>query len=257
MTTHTEEDSMQIKLTGKVALVTGASRGIGRAIAHKLASMGAAVVINYNTSAQAAKEAVQEIEAAGGRAVAIQADVGVLAQLEHLFDQTLEQLGRIDILINNAGILITEEIKNVSEEAYDRLFASNVKSVFFACQQAASKVSSGGRIINISTTVTKVMMPGYGLYAASKGAVDQITRVLSRELGPQHITVNAISPGPTDTELFREGKSEEQIAGMAAMSAFNRIGTPLDIAGAVALLVSDEASWITGQNIYVNGGLAG
>ena len=248
---------MDKPLAGKVALVTGSSRGIGREIACKLAQMGAAVAINYNQSKSSAEEACKQIMAAGGKAIAIQADVTVMAELQHLFDQTLEKFDKIDILVNNAGILITKKIEQVSEEEYDRLFASNVKSVFFACQQAAEKLSPGGRIINISTTVTKIMMPGYGLYAASKGAVDQITRVLSRELGEKNITVNAISPGPVDTELFRAGKSEEQIAQMAGMSAFNRIGTPADVAGAVALLVSDDASWITGQNIYVNGGLAG
>ena len=248
---------MDKPLAGKVALVTGSSRGIGREIACKLAQMGAAVAINYNQSKSSAEEACKQIMAAGGKAIAIQADVTVMAELQHLFDQTLEKFDKIDILVNNAGILITKKIEQVSEEEYDRLFASNVKSVFFACQQAAEKLSPGGRIINISTTVTKIMMPGYGLYAASKGAVDQITRVLSRELDKKNITVNAISPGPMDTELFRAGKSEEQIAQMAGMSAFNRIGTPADVAGAVALLVSDDASWITGQNIYVNGGLAG
>lgn len=248
---------MEKPLAGKVALVTGSSRGIGREIACKLAQMGAAVAINYNQSESSAEEACKQIMAAGGKAIAIQADVTMMAELQHLFDQTLEKFGKIDILVNNAGILITKKIEQVSEEEYDRLFANNVKSVFFACQQAAEKLSPGGRIINISTTVTKIMMPGYGLYAASKGAVDQLTRVLSRELGEKNITVNAISPGPVDTELFRAGKSEEQIAQMAGMSAFNRIGTPVDIAGAVALLVSDDASWITGQNIYVNGGLAG
>jgi 3-oxoacyl-[acyl-carrier protein] reductase len=219
--------------------------------------MGAAVAINYNQSKSSAEEACKQIMAAGGKAIAIQADVTVMAELQHLFDQTLEKFDKIDILVNNAGILITKKIEQVSEEEYDRLFASNLKSVFFACQQAAEKLSPGSRIINISTTVTKIMMPGYGLYAASKGAVDQITRVRSRELDGKNITVNAISPGPVDTELFRAGKSEEQIAQMAGMSAFNRIGTPADVAGAVALLVSDDASWITGQNIYVNGGLAG
>ena len=248
---------MNTPLAGKVALVTGSSRGIGRTIACKLAQMGADVVINYNKSKTSAEEACSQITATGGKAIAIQADVTIQAELEQLFDKTLEKLQKIDILINNAGILITKPIEQVSEEEYDHLFASNVKSVFFACQQAAKKLSPGGRIINISTTVTKIMMPGYGLYAASKGAVDQITRVLSRELGEKNITVNAISPGPVDTELFRAGKSEEQIAQMAGMSPFNRIGTPADVAGAVALLVSDDAAWITGQNLYVNGGLAG
>lgn len=242
---------------GKTALITGASRGIGREIARKTAGLGCNVIVNYSRSATSAEELCREIKAAGGNAVPVQADVTNLQELEHLFEKSIETYGKLDILINNAGMLITKPIEQVTEEEYDRLFELNVKSVFFACRLAAEKLSFGGRIINISTTVTKVILPGYGLYAASKGAVDQITRVLSRELGEKNITVNSISPGPTDTELFREGKSEEQIRQMAAMSAFNRIGTPKDVADAVALLVSDDAGWITGQNIFVNGGLAG
>ncbi|WP_028585042.1 glucose 1-dehydrogenase [Desulfogranum mediterraneum] len=248
---------METHLSGKVALVTGASRGIGREIASKLGQLGATVVVNYLRSRAQAEEVCQGIEASGGQAMAIQADITQVAELEQLFSLTLAEFGQLDILVNNAGMLISKEIEEVTEEEYDALFALNVKSVFFACKLAAQHLAPGGRLINISTTVTRVMLPGYGLYAASKGAVDQITRVLSRELGAKNITVNAISPGPTDTELFREGKSSEQIARMAAMSAFNRIGTPSDIAGVVALLTCEEAGWITGQNIFVNGGLAG
>lgn len=248
---------MEKALNGKTALITGASRGIGAEIAIKLAAQGAQVAINYNRSSKAADTVCETITSAGGQAAVFQADVTQLSELESLFIAAKEQFGKIDILINNAGMLITKPISQVTEQEYDALFAINVKSVFFACQLAAQYLSEGGRIINISTTVTQIMMPGYGLYAASKGAVNQITRVLSKELGEKGITVNAISPGPTDTELFRKEKTDEQIAGMAAMSAFNRIGTPADIADAVALLVSDEARWITGQNVFVNGGLAG
>ena len=244
-------------LNGKTALVTGASRGIGRKIALRLAGLGARVVINCAHSPAAAQQVRAEIIDGGGEATVAVADVTDRDALQRLFAETIATYGRLDILVNNAGILITKPIAEITEEDYDRLFAINVKSVFFACKLAAEKMATGGRIINISTTVTRIMMPNYGLYAASKGAVDQLTRVLSRELGAKKITVNAISPGPTDTELFREGKSEEQIAAMAAMSPFNRIGTPTDIAGAVALLVSEDAGWITGQNIFVNGGIAG
>ncbi len=248
---------MEKTLTGKTALITGASKGIGAQIAIKLASLGANVAVNYNSSHEAADAVCTTIAETGARAVAIKADVTRLSELESLFKQTQDQFGNIDIVVNNAGILITKPMSEVREQEYDRLFDINVKAVFFACQLAARYLCSGGRIINISTTVTQVMMPNYGLYAASKGAVNQLTRVLSKELGAKNITVNGISPGPTDTELFREGKSGEQIAAMAAMSAFNRIGTPTDIADAVSLLVSEEARWITGQNLFVNGGIAG
>jgi 3-oxoacyl-[acyl-carrier protein] reductase len=154
-------------------------------------------------------------------------------------------------------MLLNRTIADTSEEEYDRLMAVNVKSVFFACQEAAHRLADGGRIINITSTVTRMMLPTYGAYAASKGAVDQLTRVLAKELGPREITVNSLSPGPVDTELFRRGKSEEQIIQMAGMAALGRIGTPGDIADAVSLLVREEAGWITGQSICANGGMAG
>ncbi len=248
---------MSKELAGKTALITGSSRGIGREIALKLSAMGAAVTINYLKNKAAAESVCNLITAQGSKAIAIQANVEQVKEIEKLFDQTIDAFGAIDILVNNAGFLLSKKIEEVSEEEYDAIFACNVKSVFFACQQAAKKLNYGGRIINISSTVTRVMLPLYGPYAATKGAVDQITRVLARELGHKEITVNAISPGPTDTELFREGKSAEQIQMMANMSAFGRIGTPEDIAGAVALLVKNDAQWITGQNIFVNGGFAG
>lgn len=247
---------MTQELTGKVALVTGGSRGIGRAIALQLGSMGASVAVNFFNNWEAADAVCEQIEAMGGKATAIGADVRSVTEIERLFDQTLRTFGRLDILVNNAGILLNKMIADVSEEEYDNLFACNVKSVFFACRQAAHHLASGGRIINISTTVTRVMLPTYGLYAATKGAVDQITRILAKELGPKNITVNAVSPGPTDTELFRAGKTDEQVTMMAQMAALGRIGTPDDVAGAVGLLVQEGAGWITGENICVNGGLA-
>ncbi|MDA3901966.1 MAG: SDR family oxidoreductase [Desulfuromusa sp.] len=246
---------MEKCLTGKTVLVTGASRGIGRAIALKLGQMGAAVVVNYMNSSAAAEEVVEQIVADGGKALAIQADMADPAAIEKLFDQAIGEFGQLDILINNAGVAIYKAIAEVSEDDYEQQFSLNVKGLLFSCQQAARKLADGGRIVNISTSVTKMMLPNYGLYAASKGAVEQLTKVLAKELGPRGITVNAISPGPTDTELFREGKTEEQIRQMGAMAAFNRIGTPEDIAGAVALLASADAGWISGQDICANGGL--
>ena len=241
-------------LTGKTALVTGASRGIGRAIALKLGHLGAAVAVNYMNSAAEAEEVVGQIVAQGGRALAIKADMANPAAIEQLFDRTIDEFGQLDILVNNAGIAIFKAIAEISVEEYERQFGLNVRGLLFACQQAALKLADGGRIINISTSVTKMMLPNYGLYAASKGAVEQLTKVLAKELGQRGITVNAVSPGPTDTELFREGKSEQQISQLAGMAAFNRLGTPEDIANAVALLAGTEAGWISGQDICANGG---
>jgi 3-oxoacyl-[acyl-carrier protein] reductase len=243
-------------LSGKIALVTGGSRGIGRAIAERLASDGASIVINYINRKNEAAKVVATIEAAGGKALAVRGDVARVAEIDRLFDQAIEHFGKLDILVNNAGILLTSPVAQAIEEDYDRIFDINVKGTFFACRQAANRMSDGGRIVNISSTVTAMMFPSYGLYAASKGAVEQITRVLAKELGQRSITVNSISPGPTDTELFRTGKSEEQISGLAQMAALGRLGEAKDIADVVAFLVSDEARWVSGQNIRVNGGFA-
>jgi len=248
---------MEKVLAGKVAIVTGSSRGIGRALAVRLGRMGAGVVVNYARSRQQAEEVVAEIAGYGQKASAVQADMRSMAELRHLFAVAEEQFGRLDILVNNAGMLSNRPIRDLGEEEYDEIMALNVKSVFFCCQEAVRRMADGGRIINISSSVTKVMLPTYGAYAASKGAVEQLTRVLARELGPRQITVNALSPGPVDTDLFRKGKTEEQIVQMAGMSALGRLGVPADIADAVSLLVREEAGWISGQNICVNGGMAG
>ncbi len=245
---------MQIALRNKTAIVTGASRGIGREIALTLGRLGAGVAVNFGRNEHQAQEVVSEIIRLGGAAIPVQADVRKREQIDSLFDRTLERFGTIDILVNNAGIAVFKAIQDVTEEEFDNIFACNVKGLFFACQQAAKKMADGGRIINISSSVTKVMMPTYGAYGATKGAVEQITKVLAKELGHRNITVNTLSPGPVDTELFRQGKSEQQIQQLANMSAFGRIGTPMEIADAVALLVSEQAGWISGQNICVNGG---
>ncbi len=248
---------MENKLRGKVAIVTGGSRGIGREIALRLGAIGADVVINYAVSREEAAKVAETISGSGQKAIAVKADLRNIAELRALFATTLEQYGRLDILVNNAGMLVNKAICDVTEAEYDEVMTLNLKSVFFACQEAARRMADGGRIINISSTVTKMLLPTYGTYAASKGAIDQLTRVLAKELGPRQITVNAVSPGPVDTELFRKGKTEEQILQMAGMAAFGRIGTPGDIADVVSLLVREEAGWISGQNICANGGMAG
>jgi len=243
-------------LAGKVAIVTGASRGIGRAIALRLSQEGASVVVNYAKGAQAAQDVVSAIEAAGGTALAVQADVSKTAEIRDLFDRTLETYSQVDILVNNAGILICKPVAEFTEAEFDSIFAVNVKGTFFACQEAAKRMADGGRIVNFSSSTTVIMMPTYGAYVATKGAVEQLTRSLAKELGDRQITVNVISPGTTDTELFTVGKTAEQIQRFTQMTALGRIGKVDDIADVTAFLCSEQARWITGQNIPVNGGIA-
>lgn len=241
-------------LMGKVAIVTGASRGIGREIAERLAENGAKVVVNYASSPAKAEEVVGRIKQGGGKARAIQADISQVAEIERLFRETIEAYGGIDILVNNAGIMTTKPIAAMTEEDFDQQFAINVKGTYFAIQQAFRHMNSGGRIINFSTSVAGQMFPTYSVYAGTKGAVEQFTRQLAKEFGPKGITINAVAPGPINTELFTVGKSEEQIAGIVNMNAFGRLGEPDDIAGVVLFLASEESKWITGQTLRVNGG---
>lgn len=245
---------MTKSLSGKVAIVTGASRGIGREIAERLAENGAKVVVNYASSPAKAEEVVSAIEQSGGEARAIQADIRQVAAIERLFGETIEAYGGIDILVNNAGIMTTKPVAAMTEEDFDQQFAINVKGTYFAIQQAFHHMNSGGRIINFSTSVVGQMFPAYSVYAGTKGAVEQFTRQLAKEFGPKGITINAVAPGPINTELFTVGKSEEQIAGIANMNAFGRLGEPDDVAGAVLFLAGEESKWITGQTIRVNGG---
>ncbi|MGC6590145.1 SDR family oxidoreductase [Paenibacillus sp. Dod16] len=245
---------MTKSLSGKVAIVTGASRGIGREIAERLAENGAKVVVNYASSPAKAEEVVTAIKQSGGEARAIQADIRQVAAIERLFGETIEAYGGIDILVNNAGIMTTKPVAAMTEEDFDQQFAINVKGTYFAIQQAFHHMNSGGRIINFSTSVVGQMFPAYSVYAGTKGAVEQFTRQLAKEFGPKGITINAVAPGPINTELFTVGKSEEQIAGIANMNAFGRLGEPDDVAGAVLFLAGEESKWITGQTIRVNGG---
>jgi 3-oxoacyl-[acyl-carrier protein] reductase len=243
-------------LKNKVAIVTGSSKGIGAQIAILLAAAGAKTVINYANDDAAANDIVDQIKSAGGEAIAVQADVSDTKQVEAMFDTTINTFGKPDILVNNAGMMINKPIAETTDEDFDRTFAVNVKGTFNTLREAAAKLNDGGRIVNLSSTTTRMMLPAYGTYCATKGAVEQLTRVFSKEVGERNITVNAVSPGPTNTELFHEGKADDTVERLASMSPFNRIGEPIDIARVVAFLVSEEAAWVTGQNIGANGGIA-
>ena len=243
-------------LKNKVAIVTGSSNGIGAQIAILLAAAGAKTIINYANDDAAANDIVNQIKSAGGEAIAVQADVSDTEQVATLFDTTISEFGKPDILINSAGMMINKPIAETTDEDFDRTFAVNVKGTFNTLREAATKLNDGDRIVNISRTTTRMMLPTYGTYCATKGAVEQLTRVFSKEVGARNITVNAVSPGPTDTELFNQGKTDEAVEKLASMSPFNRIGEPVDIARVVAFLVSEEAAWVTGQNIGANGGIA-
>ncbi|HZE98991.1 MAG TPA: SDR family oxidoreductase [Planctomycetota bacterium] len=243
-------------LQGKIALVTGASRGIGAGIARRLADAGAKVVVNYAGSKDAAEQLVTEIKSKGGDAVAVQADVSKTADVKRLFDEAVARYGRIDVLVNNAGVLVYKLIKDTTDEDFDRQWSINVKGTFNTLREAATRLADRGSIINFSSTTTRLMLPTYGSYVATKAAVEQMTRIFAKEVGPRGINVNVVSPGPTNTELFTTGKTPEVIQRLAALSAFNRIGDPDDIAKVVVFLAGDDAKWISGQNIGANGGVA-
>ena len=243
-----------MKNSKKTAIVTGASKGIGKATAILLASNGINVVVNYVRDSEAADNTIQEIERSGGTAIAVQANVGKPSEITRLFDTAISEFGKIDILINNAGVILYKAIKDITEDDFDRLFSINVKGVFFAMKEAAAKLADNGKIINVSSTTTRVLFPTYGLYSASKAAVEQATKIFAKEMGGRGISVNAVLPGPTKTELFLTGKSEDDLKRLAAVAAFNRIAEPEDIAKVILFLVGDEAGWITAQAIGVNGG---
>lgn len=245
---------MEQSLVGKVALVTGASRGMGKQIAEDLAQHGAKVVVNYASSPAKAEEVVAGIAERGGEAIAIQADISEVTEVERLFRETLDAFGQVDILVNNAGVMITKPLLQTTEEDFDKQFAINVKGTFFAIQQAAKHMGEGGRIINFSTSVAGQMFPAYSTYAGTKGAVEQFTRQLAKELGPKGITINAVAPGPVNTELFTVGKSEEQVKAVGSMNAFGRIGQPEDISDVVLFLAGEQSRWVTGQTLRANGG---
>jgi 3-oxoacyl-[acyl-carrier protein] reductase len=242
-------------LSGKGALVTGGSRGIGRAIVERLARDGASVTFSYQQDATAARAVVDSVAAAGATASAVQCDLADAAAIRRLFDAAEANAGRLDIVVNNAGVATVGLIADTSDEDFDQVMGVNVKGTFVALREAARRVRDGGRIINISTINTVMRGSGISLYAASKGAVEQLTVVAAHELGPRQITVNTVSPGATDTDLLRGLNSEESLVEVAASSPLGRLGEPADVADVVAFLAGPDGRWMTGQNLRAGGGL--
>lgn len=243
--------------TRQVAIVTGASRGIGAAIARRLARDGYAVAVNYAGNAAEAQAVVDAIEAGGGAALALRADVSDAAAVKAMFDGVIARYGRVDVLVNNAGLMPASlpPLADTDDQTFDSLFAVNVKGTFNTLREAAGRLSHGGRIVNLSTSVIGLGLPGYAVYGATKGAVEVMTNIMAKELRGKNISVNAVAPGPTATDLFLNGKSPETIERMAGMAPLERLGSPDDIAAAVAFLAGPDGGWINGQTLRANGGL--
>lgn len=238
-------------LNGKVAIVTGSSSGIGRAIAERLAEQGAIVVVNYARSVEKAERVVAGIQAKGGKAVAVRADMSQVAEARRLVIEALKQFGRLDILVNNAGKFLPKLLADMTESEFDHVFALHAKGPYFAMQEAAKVMRDGGRIVNISTSGTQRTFHGATAHLGSKAALEQYTKGLALELAPRGITVNTVSPGITDTGVLTEQYRQFGIQ----VSPFKRLGLPKDIADIVAFIVSEEARWLTGQNIQAGGGI--
>jgi 3-oxoacyl-[acyl-carrier protein] reductase len=241
--------------TNRVAIVTGASRGIGAAIARRLASDGLAVVVNYAGSAGAAGKLVDEIEAAGGQAIPVQADVSDPSAMKRMFDAAEAAYGGVDVLVNNAGIMTLAPLARMDDAAFDQVIAINLKGTFNGLREAANRLRDGGRIVNFSTSVVGLYQPTYGVYAATKAAVEALTHILAKELGPRGITVNAVAPGPVATELFFQGKDQATLDRITQMIPLGRLGEVDDIARVVSLLVGPDGGWINGQILRANGGV--
>lgn len=240
----------------RVALVTGASRGIGAAVAQRLANDGFAIVVNYASSSTEADALVAKLAAEGAKAIAVKADVSNPDDVRRLFETTEQQLGKVDLLVNNAGVFKHMPLADTSDAVYDQTFDINVRGTFNTLREAAKRMNDGGRIVNFSSTVLALNLPGYAIYTATKAAVESFTQIFAKELRGRHITVNAVAPGPVATALFFEGKSDEQIQTYAKMPPLERLGEPEDIASVVSFLASPDAGWVNGQTLRANGGLA-
>jgi 3-oxoacyl-[acyl-carrier protein] reductase len=243
---------------GKVAIVTGASRGIGASIAKRLASEGFTVIVNYSGRAADAQGVVDEIRASGGHAEAIQADVSASAQVAKMFDQATTLFGGVDVLVNNAGVMQSGfvPLSDTDDALFDKIVNTNLKGTFNTLRVAANKLRQGGRIVNLSSGITKRLVPGYSVYAAAKAAVETMTNIFAKELRGRSITVNAVAPGPTATALFLTGKTQEEIDQLAKMPPMERLGQPEDIAAVVAFLTGPDGGWVDGQTLHANGGIA-
>ena len=241
----------------KVAIVTGGSRGIGAAIARRLARDGMQVVVNYASGKEAADALVAAIAAEGGTALAVKANVADAGEVQALFDAAVAAFGGVDVLVNNAGIMppTLPTLADTDEATFDSLFAINVKGSFNTMRQAATRLRHGGSVVNFSSSVIGLALPGYAVYGATKAAVETMTAIFAKELRGKNITVNAVAPGPTATALFLDGKTEETIARMGKMAPLERLGTPDDIAAAVAFLAGPDGRWVNGQTLCANGGL--
>jgi 3-oxoacyl-[acyl-carrier protein] reductase len=241
-------------MTDRIAIVTGASGGIGHAVAVRLAQAGMAVAVHYSGNRDRAQAVADEIAAAGGRAVVVGADIADEGQVAALFDTVEAEFGGVDVVVNTAGIMLLSPLNELSLDDFDRMHRTNVRGAFVVSQQAVSRVRAGGAIINFSSSVTKLAQPTYTAYAATKGAVDAMTLILAKEMRGRDITVNAVAPGPTATPLFLDGKPQRAIDNMRDMSPMERLGEPTDIAETVAFLAG-PARWVNGQIIYTNGGV--
>ncbi len=239
----------------KVAIVTGASRGIGAAIARRMTEDGLAVVVNYAGGASAAAELAKEIKSAGGHAIPVQADVSDPEAVRRLFTSAETAFGGVDVLVNNAGVMKLARFAEADDATFDQVVAINLKGVFNCLREAAQRLRDGGRIVNFSSSVVGLYQPTYGIYAATKAAVEAMTHILAKELGPRGITVNAVAPGPVATELFLQGKDAATIESIKRMNPFGRLGEVEDIARIVSLLVDPNAAWISGQVVRANGGV--
>jgi 3-oxoacyl-[acyl-carrier protein] reductase len=244
------------KAMAKTAIVTGASRGIGRSIAKRLAADGFAVVVNYAGSSDQAQEVVNEIRSADGEASAIKADVSNPEEVRQLFEETIQKSGRVDVVVNNAGIMPLSPIAKGDVETFDKVIAINLRGTFLVFAQAAQNVAEGGRIIAFSSSVLAKSFPTYGPYIASKAGVEGLVPVLANELRGRNITVNAVAPGPTGTDLFLNGKTPEQIAQLSKLAPLERLGQPEDIANVVSFLAGPDGSWVNAQIFRANGGFA-
>ena len=245
------------QLPHSVALVTGASRGIGAAIARRLAADGHAVAVNYVSHQAEAQRVVDAIVAGGGRAFAVQADVSDSSAANRLFDMVEAQLGLVSVLVNNAGVMPAQlpRLADTDDATFERLLAINLKGSFNTMREAARRMGAGGRIINFSSSVIGLGLPGYSVYAATKAAIEAMSHILAKELRGRNITVNAVAPGPTATALFLDGKTPEQIEQLSKMAPLQRLGRPEDIAALVAVLAGPDGAWINAQTIRVNGGI--